>query len=341
MRRYNWFLAGIMLAAITFMVMGQTYITHVGKGWLIEGATIRNCNISGSLGPAAGLGTIYYCDNNHGSDAENGLSWETAVKTLAQAMALSHAKIASGGHATDRNIIYYTADQETADLTTLAQKTDIIGVGSDAFRKSPTLIGAHVIPTAATADYMGCRFYNVNFWDDDAGGILWDIDGQTGIEFHDCQFAFKATDTIGLRIDECPVFIVDNCYFSAIGVGAATGFSTAAIQVVNGTVSSYGSQIKNCLIQSGAIGIDWDETASYASWITDNIIRAVGLPIDCEDANVTVVGNRMVTDVDCNTYAEGTGWDFEPTNSVGNLLGHGGNQNSVNTVPDLESKTTN
>ena len=342
MKRYG-FIFGILLTTIAFLALGQTYVTHVGQGWLIEGATLKNCDIMGSLGPPAGLGTIYYCDNNAGSDDENGLSWETSFKTLAVAMAASHAKIASGGHATDRNIIYYTADAETADLTALAQKTDIIGVGSCDFRKGPVLIGHHVIvPFTTTAtNYQGCRFFNVTFYDDDAAGILWDIDDQAGIEFHECKFAFKLTDTIGLRIDESCMTVVNECHFSSLGVGSATGFSTAAIQVVNGTKSSFGTTISNCRIQSGAIGIDWDETESYGSLIIDNIIRAVGQTIDCEDANVTVIGNRMITDVDGNTYAVDTGWDFEPTNSVDNLLGHSGNQNSVNTVPDLESKTTN
>ena len=335
MRRAG-FIFGILLTIAVFMTMGQTYITHVGQDWLIEGATLKNCNIMGSIGPSAGLGTIYYVDNNAGSDAENGLSWTTAVKTLAKGMELSHAKISSGGHATDRNIIYYTADQETADLTTLAQKTDIIGVGSDAWRKGATLIGHHVIPAAATANYQGCRFFNIAFYDDDAGGILWDVDGQIGIEFNNCEIAFKATDTIGIRLDECPVFILDNCYFSSEGVGNAMGFTTAAIQITDGTISSYASQIKNCRIQAGGIGIDWDETASYASIIKDNDIYATGLPIDCEDDNVVVLRNMMNTAVDCDTYAIGTGFDFALKVAANNVLMGSGAGAVANWVPPHE-----
>jgi len=282
-------------------------------------------------------GTIYYCDNNHGDDGNNGSSWEASFKTLAVALAASHAKIASGGHATDRNTIYYMADQETADLTTLAQKTDIVGVGCLDAGKRPGLIGHHVIPKASTANYMGCRFFNIHFEDDDASGILWDIDDQAGIEFHDCEFAFKATDTIGIRIDESHQFVLDNCWFSSVGVGSSMGFTTAAIQVVNGTKSSWGSRIQNCTISAAGIGIDFDETASYGTIIRDNDIYATGLAIDCEDDTILVLGNRMITKVDCDTFGDGTGWDFNRNLAAGNLIMGSGSGRLINEVPDIEA----
>ena len=80
-------------------------------------------------------GNVWFVDNNGGSDSNDGLSWETAFKTLTYAMGISHADIANSktGHGLGwaaRNTLYCRGDTIDEDLTTLAQKTDIIGVGS-------------------------------------------------------------------------------------------------------------------------------------------------------------------------------------------------------------------
>ena len=55
----------------------------------------------------AGAKTIYYVEGNAGDDDNDGLTWETAFKTLAVALAASHADIASGSTGwASRNVIY-------------------------------------------------------------------------------------------------------------------------------------------------------------------------------------------------------------------------------------------
>ena len=278
-------------------------------------------------------GVVYFVDGNKTSDSNDGLSWENAFKYLSTAMAASHANIAitANRNWAGRNTILVKGDDITEDLTTLAQKTDIIGVGSnDAYGKA-SVIGTWIIP--ATVNYVGCRFYNMMFTDTGANAIF-DIDGQDGIEFHDCLFDSAASTTYGIYFEECNWFLVDNCEFSR--VSASLGFSTAAICIVQDDDVVYGSRINNCRISTAGIGIDWNETASYNCWITKNYIYATGLTVDCESDNVFVVDNRMMTDVDCDSYAVGTGFDWAVKVSAGNILMGDGSGAIANEVPPIE-----
>lgn len=313
MKRYNWFLAGILLASIAFMAMGQTYITNVSD-WLIEDSTLVRCNISGSVNI---LGTTYYCDNNHGSDAENGLSWKTATKTLAKAMELSHAKIASGGHATDRNIIYYTADAETDDLTKLAQKTDIIGVGHDAGAPRPTLKGNHDIEAATEASYMGCRFFNVNFEPQTADACMDIPANQHQIVFDGCYFQAHAKSICGITAISSNGLMVRNCHFIR-DVGNNKGFLTAAINIGNGTIVHV--DISDNWIDAEIGIVVYDITATLGCSIHDNFIHATTLTIDENSDTFWIYGNRMISDAACDGTEEDSAHDFASAMSVDNML---------------------
>jgi len=329
MKRYG-FLAGILLASIAFLAMGKTYITHVGQDWLIENATIRNCDITGSIGTV--YGRTYYCNANQGSDDEDGRSWDTATKTLAQAMLLTHTYIGSRGHATERCIIYYTNDGEAENLTTMARKTDIIGVGSDNADKRARIVGHHIIPS--TTDYAGCRFYNICFQAASADGVneLFHIDTQAGLEFHNCSFeggSSAATDL--LKFEECQGFVVDDCVFYGY-------CSIAAINVMDDTDDLYKCMITNNRIigvgtaggGTTGIGIFWEQDVSYNCWITDNYIFANGMPIDDDGDDVFIVNNILITYTDTSTYTNG--WDgnlFKAANNI--LVG----SSTIDEIPDV------
>ena len=278
-------------------------------------------------------GQVYYVDGNRINNDGDGTSWATAYSLLSTAMAASHANIglASNRAWAARNTIYVRGDEITEDFIKLAQKTDIIGVGSnDAYGKAG-VTGSWIIPD--TVNYMGCHFYNVMFTDAGATA-LFDIDSQTGLEFHGCLFDSGTATTIGLQIEESGWLIVDNCEFSR--VHASLGFATAAISVVDDTDAFYGARISNNRINTAGIGIDWNETESYNCIISDNTIYATGLVIDCESDDVTVVRNMLMTAVDCDTYAIGTGFDFDLKNAAGNILMGSGGGAIANEVPPLE-----
>lgn len=278
-------------------------------------------------------GSVYYVDGNIAT-AGDGSTWEKAFDSLAQAMAASHDDIAlsSKRNWAGRNTIYVKGDEITEDYTTMAQKTDIIGVGSNDGYKKAGINGKWVI--SDTVSYLGCRFYNLMFTDTGANAIF-DMDTQGGIEFHDCLFDSSALTTIGVNVKDCSFLIVNKCEFSV--VSATLGFATACIQVDDGDNSIYGCRITNNTMQGYAIGIDWDDTASYNCWINDNYIYSTGLTIDCESDDVLVINNRLMTAIDCDSYAIGTGFDWALNNSAGNLLMGSGVGALANEVPPIES----
>lgn len=260
-------------------------------------------------------GTVYYVDGNK-STAGTGLGgWDNAFNTLSAAMAASHANIAITSRRAwaSRNTIYVRADAITEDITALAQKTDIIGVGSNDGYEKALIVGTWVIPD--TTAYIGCHFYNMQFRDDGAGGAIFDLDTQSGTEFHGCLFDGGATDTIALQVEECQFLVVSGCEFS--DVSETLPWSASAIKVVQDTDPIFGYKIVGNIISTAGIGIDWDETVSANCWITDNYIRATGLTIDDEGDDVFVINNRLITDVDTTTST--AGYDFNIQLSAGNI----------------------
>ena len=266
-----------------------------------------------SMAPRAG--DVWYCDGNMQNDNGDGKSCKSAYRLLSTAMAASHADIAVSADRewASRNKIYVRADAITEDITALAQKTDIIGVGSnDAYGKA-LIIGTWIIPD--TVAYIGCHFYNMQFRDDGAGGALFDIDTQAGLEFHGCLFDGGATDTIALQVEECQFLKVINCEFS--DVSETLPWSASAIKIVQDTNPIFGYRIQGNIISTAGIGIDWDETVSANCWITDNYIRATGLTIDDEGDDVFVINNRLITSV--NTGTSTAGYDFNIQLAAGNI----------------------
>ena len=235
-------------------------------------------------------------------------------------MALSHADIArsSDRQWAARNTIYVKGDSITEDLTALAQKTDIIGVGSDDAWARPTLKGT--IAVASTTNYMGCRFFNMRFADDDAGGVLVDVDGQTGLCFINCAFDVQATDTVGLKASDASWLTVKDCWFGVLS-GAGVGFSTACIEYDEDN-PAYCVRIEGNYFQ-GEVGIDWNETTINNINIVGNQFSVQAMWLDTDDlAGVQVYNNFGTTVV---SEADNTGSDFNVIYGGNNVIcGSGG-----------------
>ena len=286
--------AEVDTSEITFSNVTSNRFDRYLRGWFSQ--VNDDMRTAGSIDPS---GTVYYVDGNKSTAGTGTGGWSNAFNTLSAAMAASHANIAVSSRRAwaSRNTIFVIGDAITEDLTKLAQKTDIIGLGSYNQYKKAGIIGAHVIEAASTAHYMGCRIYNLQFRDDGAGGILFDIPiNQNGIEFIDCDFQSNATDTIGLRLGGCHDTKITNCTFRTNTSGV--GFSTAAIQVLEGDGALTNVNITGCQINAGAgVGIDWDETTTINSWIVGNYIHstaAMGIDTD-DEAGVMVYDNRILT----------------------------------------------
>lgn len=239
------------------------------------------------------IGTTYYVDYNAGADTNDGLSWETPFKKLSVALAASHANIAAGSTGwASRNRIFFKADQvataEGEDLTKLAQKTDVIGVGSTDMRSMPQLMGNHVIGN--TVSYMGCRFINVSFKGPVlVGGDIFTITGQHGISFLGCEFDGSSTTaaTAAIIAIACSRLTVKGCVFRG-------AYSDSVIEVGAGQADDL--VIDGNFIQGANVGIEVLNTAEFVAYkyglITNNHIYAALQCILDSEGKCYVIGNR-------------------------------------------------
>ncbi len=238
-------------------------------------------------------GRNYYVDSNEGDAANSGTSWDDALDTLTAAMALSHANIGLGSSTwAARNQIFYKGDSNSENLTTLAQKTDIIGVGSGGgFRTQPQIVGTHAIAAA----YGGCRFYNMGFTPAaNTDDIFTFFAGCHGLEFHECTFeSTYAAVTAGsaIIVEASAQVIIDNCVFG-------NDFSDAVIEVLAGQVD--GMIIRNNIIRGGEVGIEFvtgiTVTHNDSPVVADNIINTETICInDVDAAEVLIINNNCIT----------------------------------------------
>lgn len=329
-------LVGLMLVSMSYSTVDTTEITFDNvtagnfdqylRGWF---GTVNQDVVLASGAGTDGLksgGTVYYVDGNKSTAGTGTGGWSNAFNTLSAAMAASHANIAVSARRAwaSRNTIYVRADAITEDITALAQKTDIKAVGSDDAFEKALIIGTWIIPD--TTQYPGCHFYNMKFYDDGAGGALWDVDTQSGLEFHGCVFNANATDTIGLQVEECQNLKLIGCEFSDQGTNG--GFTTAAIQVVQDTDAIWNYRILGGYIRSDGIGIDWNETVAEGCVVNGVLFDTAGMWIDEEGDNLIVTNNTAITAVDTGTWT--AGYDFSLAKSANNVqTGSGGETDEI------------
>ncbi len=291
----------------------------------VDGGTIR-LNSKGQLaaggimepfsaGTKGGAPSVFYADGNVVSSG-NGLSWLSAVKTLAEALTMAHAYMSTSGNRAwaQRATVYCCADNFTEDITAFAEKSDIIGVGTTNQHPRPRIEGTHVLVATSTDTYHGCRWFNVE-WYGAAAGIIVDIPAnQNGQEFHNCVFSAVDGATYGLRAVQSHDMTIKDCWFDPNTSGV--GFATAAILISAGSVTNF--LLENCRIYSGGIGLDFNPTAGQPinCWAIKNNIYASGQTIDDESSDLIVVENRLISG---QTEGTGSAWTFSTAWSVGNI----------------------
>lgn len=301
--------------------------TYSGKvrSTAVDNATIR-LNAKGqisaggimepfSAGTKGGAPSVFYADGNVVSSG-NGLSWLSAVKTLAEALAMAHAYMSTSGNRAwaQRATVYCCADNFTEDLTTFAEKSDIIGVGSTNQFSRPRIEGTHVLVATSSDTYHGCHWHNVE-WYGAAAGIIVDIPAnQNGQGFYDCVWQSVDAATIGLRAVQSHDMQVVGCRF--IPNTSGTGFSTAAIQINAGSCTNF--LVKDSFIYSGGIGLDFNCTAGQPLNCVIEGCRLVcpaGLAIDDESDDLWVFDNRWC----CEGVAAASSYDLDVKHAAGNI----------------------
>lgn len=276
--------------------------------------------------------STWYVDGNTTNTTQDGKTWATAFDTLAEGLAAAHSfqSTAANRAWAKRSVVYVVGDALVEDLTAMAEKTDVIGVGQcDGQEPGARVQGNHVITSTA---YIGCRWFNIAFFDADASGIIFTLPTQQGATvFDNCTFLTGASTVTGLLATAVTDLQVRNCKF--FGSWNA-GFSTAAISL--GAGSGNRTIIENCQISNThatgvCILVDISRSAAD-SYIRDNYLNAVGMPIDDNSDSFYIVNNRWVTGIDCATYTNG--FDLNLLKASGNLQ-TGSNAGDHDSVPHI------
>jgi len=235
-------------------------------------------------------GVDYYVEENIGGDSYNGKSWETAFATLPVALAASHANIgASSKGWASRNRIFCKGDF-TSNLVLLAQKTDVIGMGShDSFQKS-YLVGNH-IPTGVTAAY-GTRFFNFLFKAGAAGGDIFTLDDDVlNFNLIDCDFAADST-----VVADRAVVSAASWFLKIYGCKYLGAFTDAVIEI--GAGNARGTEIIGNYIEGANRGIELSASATTSPekiMIAENKIHTATECIYDGADIASIMDNKVVT----------------------------------------------
>lgn len=253
----------------------------------------------------------YYVDGNV-SSAGDGLSWGTAMDTLAAAITASNTSIGLTANRwwARRNRIFVLGDGEINEsLTVLPEKCDIIGVGYDLF-PFPRVVGNHTIAAAA----KGTRFINMGFYTSGTGDLFVIPAGCHGFQMLNCFMHPGTTSTKALEITDSAHVRIEN---NIITVGAGN----MAVIFAQG-ISIEGTTGHDTMISGNRITAEEGITVAsgitaHGSVISDNIIRTTGLTINDDSDDFQIVNNRLMTDIDTTTSTDG--YDFNIQLAAGNI----------------------
>jgi hypothetical protein len=260
-------------------------------------------------------GSTYYIDNNSGSDGNTGKSWSKAFKTLAKAVTVSNLDIARGADRwARRNTIFYAADSETATLTVLPAKCDVIGMGSCDANYMASIKGNH----APLVEHLGCRFFNVRFRPATAA-IIWTLtNASNGLGFFDCQFvgsestitATSAISTTAVEMLTVRGSSFDGAFSAdviAIGAGNASGLKilyneikgAANDGIVIDTGATYSNVNSKALIKGNTIhcaGCTIKDVPDTAIVVQNDLISAAATGTASLDINIRLAARNWITD---------------------------------------------
>lgn len=259
-----------------------------------SGSSVFKIMQSGILAPSYDYAKTYFVDGNTNNTVQDGASWATAFDNLAEALVASHAYIGNSTYRAwaKRNVIYVVGDALDEDLTKLAQKTDVIGLGTcDGFGPGARIRGNHVIDTGA---YIGCRLINLAFLDYDATGtILTLVNQNAAVQLLGCDFLSGTATVVGLLATAVTDLIVRGCRF----LGSWTSsFSTAAISLGAGSGNRTlieDNTISNTHATGVGILVNGSRTGA-GSWIRRNYLDTTAMAIDENSNTFKVVDNRII-----------------------------------------------
>lgn len=269
-----------------------------------NGNSVMTITDDGVIFPSLDDGVKYYVDSNTGDDDKNGLGgFGNAMKTLAVAIAASNASIVESPLGTGRgfaaeNIIYYKGDSNTEVLTTLANKCNIIGVGSGGgHRAMPAIVGEHII---GAVGYVDCNFINMGFLPENNTGDLFTLPKElNGLKFIGCDFQSENGGAIAgsaFTIVGGNNMVIEGCRFGVKFTDSVIEFTSDG--------SSEQMIIKNNVVRGENKGIEFvtgltSSTDLSGPLVEGNTILTTAICIeDADQDKVWVVRNNCVTAAD-------------------------------------------
>jgi len=282
-------------------------------------------------------GTTYYVNNITGSSTADGLSWNSAVAQVSQAVTLSEAsRLVHVGTTTNdyvRNtIVVQGTGTAYTKLTALPLYCDIIGLGADPRGNGAGIarIGSDTVAESgvvSTATVRGLNVYNIQF---QAGKDMYCFSSTSMFRsrFENCTFmtngaatgnptaAFYSTTALGGVVFEDCLVGGSNCSRDTepdIGFKiAGTHFHTckvqncfiagkdAGIQIASTVVNGWGSIVKDCFIgeSSQTCAIGIDDNST-----TGDIIFAGNYIFATDAVELTTNGTgRTIGNIAANAF---------------------------------------
>ena len=310
-----------------------THTSFVRKSG-VDGGTIR-LNSRGQLsaggimepfsaGTLGGAPSVFYVDGNVVSSG-NGLSWLSAFKTLTEGLVAAHSYMSTSGNRAwaQRATVYCCGDSLDEDLVILAEKSDIIGVGTTNGFDRCQLIGNHV---PVTTNCWATRWYNMRFTNQTAANIWTLTSVSGGIKFLGCTFAAPSTAApSAVAATAVGVMEINGCDWA----GAPEMFSTSGVELATGAAA--GTIIRNNLI-SAATGVRvaaGTTVSSAGSIYIDNNVFHTSLKMIQDASNLArVTRNRGTTAI--SEADPGHMWDGNAAYWCDNIItGSGGTSDQV------------
>jgi len=271
--------------------------------------------ISGDIGfprPQFNIGLEYYVDHSGGDNANHGRTWDYAVKTIAQAIALSNATVDWDNK--KYNVIWVKPGVYAENLEGNISFVHIIGLG---LRGTDTQSEIHPATGSvirkggeATCNLVGVHFANLHFEVDEAVPIF-DIEIFNNSLIEDCTFQnnYNGAGAVGIDTDNCSHLTVRRCDFQT--ARTANPFS-CAIYHRAGFAHNCRYEQNNIFAQVAGI---WIEAACVNSQmvIKHNVIvvRVGGIPagigIDDNAGNSYCIDN-WITALDAIDHAGGNAY---------------------------------
>lgn len=296
-------------------------VRKISTGWEDGNAVFRNRSTGervfsitpgGAIFPNPYGAQDYFVDLNVSASGD-GLSWDQAFGTIAEAITASNTSIGLTANRwwARRNRIFVCGDGITESLTVMPEKTDIIGVGSDLF-PFPRIVGNHAVAAAT----VGLRLINLGFYTATTGDLMSFPAACHGLQIINCFMHPAATSSKAIEItSSAHVRIIGN----EITVGAGDMSKIFAVGIsIEGNTCHDTHIIGNRITATAGIAVTGTTgVAAMGSVISDNIIRATALAIDDDSDDFQVVNNRWMTDIDTTTST--AGWDFNLQLAAGNI----------------------